>query len=601
MQQNSPAKLFQSALTYYQQRQFAPAAALCNKILQIAPHSADAMHLMALCTAHSEPKQAEQYFERAIQAAQANTTFKKSYANFLLTSQRYTEALALYQPLQALNPADTDISYGIAFVHYQQQRYRAALSLIDKTSVPDTSAAKWLTLKARALIDCGKPDDAVRSLDQALKLTPDNSGLTLTKILALRQLQQPQQALDCFQQLPDSATTRYLAGCLYYDLQQYDVAEQQLLQALALQPDYIDAHAAINKLYWEHSNSTQFLSSFQRALIAIPNSTAVYLSYISHLLMAERLEAAIAVTNQAIQHCGKQHQLLHALGTLHCKQNQIDKAMPLFQQALAQAPNSVRYQLDNANCLLKAQQYHAALPLLQQARQIAPDNQEVWAYLGLCWRLMADPQHNWLNNYSQFISVKKLPTPAGYESFAAFWQELKTAVNALHTTDHQPLDQSVRNGTQTVGFLFNNPAGIVQIYRDLLTEHLQQYLAALPSDPDHPLLRRITSNQRFSGSWSVKLRNDGFHTNHVHPQGWLSICTYLHVPETISATDPQHQGWLKLGETSLQLGEREQIARSICPEEGLCVIFPSYIWHGTVPFNGDDARITLPCDVVPDI
>ena len=194
-----------------------------------------------------------------------------------------------------------------------------------------------------------------------------------------------------------------------------------------------------------------------------------------------------------------------------------------------------------------------------------------------------------------------MATPAGYTSFSAFWQQLKAAVNALHTTEQQPLDQSVRNGTQTVGFLFNNPAKVIQDYRQLLTEHLQHYLAALPQDSEHPLLRRIAPAFRFSGCWSVKLHGDGFHTNHVHPQGWLSVCTYLQVPDSITADDPLQRGWLKLGETSLQLDGREQIAQSVCPEEGLCVIFPSFIWHGTVPFQGDDARITLPCDIVPDI
>lgn len=600
MQQNSPAKLFQSALASYQRRQYVSAATLCSQLLKLAPRSSDALHLMALCISPSDLRKAEHYFKQAISEAPGNTVFQKNYANYLLSNQRYNEAMALYQQLYALSSADNEVAYGMAFIHYQQKRYRAALSLIGKTSVPDVSLAKWRTLQARALIDSGRSDEAVKSLNQALQITPQHNGLTLTKIMALRQQQQPQQALDCLQQLPTSAMTNYLAGCLYYDLQHYDEAEQQLLKALAMQPDYIEAHAAINKLYWEH-NSKQFLSSFQRALSVMPHSIAVYLSYISHLLMAEQLEQALAITQHAIKQCGEQHQLLHALGTLHFKQNKTEQALPLYQKALRQAPHSVRYQIDNANILLRQQDYQEALLLLQQARATEPDNQEIWAYLGLCWRLMADPQQHWLNNYQQLISIKKLSTPPGYSSFDTFWKQLKAAVNNLHTTEQQPLDQSVRNGTQTVGFLFNSPAKVIQDYRNLLTEHLQQYLAALPQDTEHPLLRRLSPGFRFSGCWSVKLQSDGFHTNHVHPQGWLSVCTYLQVPNSITANDPQQRGWLKLGETSLQLDDREQIAQAICPQEGLCVIFPSYIWHGTVPFKDPGTRITLPCDVVPDI
>ncbi|MFX8381746.1 putative 2OG-Fe(II) oxygenase [Acinetobacter baumannii] len=35
------------------------------------------------------------------------------------------------------------------------------------------------------------------------------------------------------------------------------------------------------------------------------------------------------------------------------------------------------------------------------------------------------------------------------------------------------------------------------------------------------------------------------------------------------------------------------------PERGMLVLFPSYMWHGTVPFEGDDRRMTIALDVVP--
>jgi hypothetical protein len=28
-------------------------------------------------------------------------------------------------------------------------------------------------------------------------------------------------------------------------------------------------------------------------------------------------------------------------------------------------------------------------------------------------------------------------------------------------------------------------------------------------------------------------------------------------------------------------------------------LFPSYLWHGTVPFHGADTRLTIAFDVVP--
>jgi len=35
------------------------------------------------------------------------------------------------------------------------------------------------------------------------------------------------------------------------------------------------------------------------------------------------------------------------------------------------------------------------------------------------------------------------------------------------------------------------------------------------------------------------------------------------------------------------------------PAVGTLVLFPSYFWHGTVPFSGAPARLTVAFDAVP--
>jgi uncharacterized protein (TIGR02466 family) len=103
---------------------------------------------------------------------------------------------------------------------------------------------------------------------------------------------------------------------------------------------------------------------------------------------------------------------------------------------------------------------------------------------------------------------------------------------------------------------------------------------------------------RFSGSWSVRLARAGHHVNHVHSQGWISSCYYVRVPQAAADTTRQ-PGWLRLGETDLKLAHRERIGRMIQPREGMLVLFPSYMFHGTTPFDTDEERITVAFDVVP--
>jgi hypothetical protein len=37
----------------------------------------------------------------------------------------------------------------------------------------------------------------------------------------------------------------------------------------------------------------------------------------------------------------------------------------------------------------------------------------------------------------------------------------------------------------------------------------------------------------------------------------------------------------------------------IRPGVGMLVLFPSYFWHGTVPFSGERTRLTVAFDAVP--
>ena len=67
----------------------------------------------------------------------------------------------------------------------------------------------------------------------------------------------------------------------------------------------------------------------------------------------------------------------------------------------------------------------------------------------------------------------------------------------------------------------------------------------------------------------------------------------------MSPDDPKKAGWVKFGETSLNLGDRESIGIELCPQPGMSVLFPSYMWHGTYPVNTNEFRMTAPCDIMP--
>ena len=106
-----------------------------------------------------------------------------------------------------------------------------------------------------------------------------------------------------------------------------------------------------------------------------------------------------------------------------------------------------------------------------------------------------------------------------------------------------------------------------------IREAIARYIADMKPDDKHPLLSRRARDFDYSGSWSSRLRDCGFHTNHVHPEGWISSCYYVAVPPAVEDTKAR-QGWIKFGEPALDVTLKDPIRRAIQPQPGRLVLFP---------------------------
>jgi len=120
----------------------------------------------------------------------------------------------------------------------------------------------------------------------------------------------------------------------------------------------------------------------------------------------------------------------------------------------------------------------------------------------------------------------------------------------------------------------------------------------MPPQEDHPLTGRRGTGFTFAGSWSSRLQTQGFHANHIHPQGWISSCYYVAVPD-VTLDRTAKQGWIKFGQPSFETAMDDTMRRAIQPVPGRLILFPSYMWHGTIPFRAPAARTTIAFDAVP--
>jgi hypothetical protein len=230
---------------------------------------------------------------------------------------------------------------------------------------------------------------------------------------------------------------------------------------------------------------------------------------------------------------------------------------------------------------------------------MAPHDQSPWALLTLIWRLLEDPREAWLADYDQLVIAAEIATPPGWDSLDAFLADLATTLAQRHVMRDAPADQSLRGGTQTRGNLFASPDPVLRALRDGLIATVEAALAAVTPDATHPFRRRMTGRVEMAGSWSVRLRGQGYHISHIHHSGWLSSAFYVSVPAEIGGAHGGDAGKLLFGVPDAALGLDLSPCRIVTPAPGRLVIFPSYLWHGTAPFESAEARLSVAFDAVP--
>ena len=241
----------------------------------------------------------------------------------------------------------------------------------------------------------------------------------------------------------------------------------------------------------------------------------------------------------------------------------------------------------------------AARQVLDEALAMGPQDQMTLGLLTLAARAQDD--RAWLgrmvvDDWAQEITP---PLPPGFADMASFNAALAEELVALHTRKAAPMDQSLNRGTQTPGSnLFAHKTRLLSLLEDSLREAIAGYIAALPEDVGHPFLGRKRDGFDFSGSWSCRLGSSGYHTNHIHPKGWISSAYYVDLPPDVAA-GLGNQGALKFGQSPFSLGADDQPSRLVTPAVGKLVLFPSYFWHGTVRFTASRPRLTVAFDVVP--
>lgn len=470
------------------------------------------------------------------------------------------------------------------------EREQAAIKgMMQAVAAHPRDARLWqiLGLLHRSQLDLGS---ALQAFEKASKLAPKD--VRIAHGYAQTTLEAGLSAVALFEKafalLPTYADLLIGLAAARFSEGDLDGAKKILSDRLKTEPLWLAGHSLLARMRWMSGERDEFTRSLENALALAPQNVALWRQLIVIHMQGKHFDKALSIVERAKSATGVSRDFAAEEAICLAETWQLEAADKAFAPVLTTGNITVAiYAMRHALRMKRPEQVE---PLAAPFRN-GSNMHMLYPYLSLAWRLLGDPRWAWLEGDPRFIGVYDLADQL--EPFDALVNRLRS----LHVTDGEPLDQSVRAGSQTDGPLFSRIDPEIALLRTVIRKAVAKHIATLPEmEQGHPLLGLPRDRTiRFAGSWSVRLGGGGFHTNHIHPAGWMSSAFYAALPEPRAGDDPQ-SGWLSLGCPEHELGLDLEPIRIVEPRRGRLVLFPSTMWHGTIPFR-EGERLTVAFDI----
>jgi hypothetical protein len=242
-------------------------------------------------------------------------------------------------------------------------------------------------------------------------------------------------------------------------------------------------------------------------------------------------------------------------------------------------------------CLYALGRHDELFDKLVRHRDRDATNLEVAAIAGFASiHLGRDNPHRFCPDPLDLVRIERVDALAG-----AAMDGLRSELGA-QDFDWEPFGQSISGGYQTRRPLFRGAAGPLAQLERVLHAAIARYRNSF-RDRDCTLIRAWPAEWHLD-AWAVRLLPGGSHHSHIHPAGWLSGSLYIDVPDRGTGDE----GAIEFGRHGYNLPVRNPgfPRRTHRPCAGDLTLFPSSLFHRTIPTGPCGERICLSFDVVPN-
>ena len=199
-----------------------------------------------------------------------------------------------------------------------------------------------------------------------------------------------------------------------------------------------------------------------------------------------------------------------------------------------------------------------------------------------------------LFDYEALIGRRHFSEVEGWDSIDDFNAALVDHISARPDLMSDRPGVATKGGSQTGNILFDD-SKFARSVRSMVETLYRDYIAAMTGSGWRGYFAAPPARHQLKAN-AVVLRSSGYQDPHIHPTGFCSGVYYVQIPKVVGDGNAGTAGHILFGRSA---GKQDNGRRlTIKPEAGLMVIFPSYLWHATVPFESDEDRISVAIDVI---